>query len=76
MACRLADFAAALDAQVGDHVFLTADSCVEVLEEALLKNGAPGIMNTDQNSQFTRSAFIGVLEQNKIQISMDGKGCW
>ena len=55
---------------------LTADPCVEALEEAILKYGAPEIMNTDQGSQFTSSAFIGVLEQNGIQISMDGKGCW
>ena len=33
-------------------------------------------MNTDQGSQFTSSTFISVLEQHKIQISMDGKGCW
>jgi len=55
---------------------LTADPCVEALEEAIVKYGAPEIMNTDQGSQFTSSAFIGVLEHNAIQISMDGKGCW
>ena len=55
---------------------LTADPCVEALDEAIMKYGAPEIMNTDQGSQFTSSAFIGVLEQNGIQISMDGKGCW
>ncbi len=55
---------------------LTADPCVEVLEEAIRKYGAPEIMNTDQGSQFTSAAFIGVLAQNGIQISMDGKGCW
>ena len=55
---------------------LTADPCVEALEEAILKYGPPEIMNTDQGSQFTSSAFISVLEQNGIQISMDGKGCW
>ena len=55
---------------------LTADPCVEALEEAILKYGPPEIMNTDQGSQFTSSAFICVLEQNGIQISMDGKGCW
>ena len=55
---------------------LTADPCVEALEEAILKYGPPEIMNTDQGSQFTSSAFISVLEQNAIKISMDGKGCW
>ena len=55
---------------------LTADPCVEALEEAILKYGPPEIMNTDQGSQFTSSAFLSVLEQNGIAISMDGKGCW
>jgi len=55
---------------------LTADPCVEALEEAIMKYGPPEIMNTDQGSQFTSSAFIRVLEHNAIQISMDGKGCW
>ena len=55
---------------------LNADPCVEALEEAILKYGAPEIMNTDQGSQFTSSAFISVLKQHHVQISMDGKGCW
>lgn len=55
---------------------LTADPCVEALEEAIMKYGAPEIMNTDQGSQFTSSDFIGLLHQHEIQISMDGKGCW
>ena len=55
---------------------LTAEPCVEALEEAILKYGPPEIMNTDQGSQFTSSAFISVLEQNGVAISMDGKGCW
>ena len=55
---------------------LTADPCVEALEEAILKYGPPEIMNTDQGSQFTSSAFIATLDQHDIRISMDGKGCW
>ena len=55
---------------------LTADPCVEALEEAIVKYGAPEIMNTDQGSQFTSAAFVAMLEHNAIQISMDGKGCW
>jgi putative transposase len=55
---------------------LTADPCVDALEEAIVKYGAPEIMNTDQGSQFTSAAFIAALEHNAIQISMDGKGCW
>ena len=55
---------------------LAADSCVEALEEAIHRYGVPEIMNTDQGSQFTGSAFIGLLDSHGIRISMDGKGCW
>lgn len=48
--------------------------CVEALEEALERYGAPEIFNTDQGSQFTSEAFTGVLKANGIKISMDGKG--
>lgn len=49
---------------------------VETLEEALAKHGKPEIVNTDQGSQFTCSAFTGVLAAHDIKISMDGKGAW
>jgi putative transposase len=55
---------------------MTADFCVEALEEAIARYGAPDIFNTDQGSQFTAASFIGVLQKNKIQISMDGRGAW
>jgi putative transposase len=55
---------------------LTADFCVEALEEAITRYGTPEIMNTDQGSQFTGTEFIGTLERHHIAISMDGKGCW
>jgi putative transposase len=55
---------------------LTADFCVEALEEAIVRYGRPEIVNTDQGSQFTSSEFIGTLESNGIAISMDGKRCW
>jgi len=51
-------------------------SCVETLEDALARHGKPDIFNTDQGSQFTGSAFTGVLANNDIAISMDGKGAW
>jgi putative transposase len=50
--------------------------CVETLEEALEKYGAPAIFNTDQGSQFTSEAFTSVLKERGIAISMDGKGAW
>lgn len=48
--------------------------CVEALEEALERYGAPDIFNTDQGSQFTSEMFTGVLKAHDIRISMDGKG--
>lgn len=51
---------------------LTADPCVDALEEAILKDGKPEIMKTDQGSQFTSSAFIGLLQEHSVQVSMDG----
>ena len=42
----------------------------------MAKYGKPEISNTDQGSQFTSEAFIGVLIANRVSISMDGKGSW
>jgi putative transposase len=52
---------------------MEANFCIEALEDAL-KQGKPEIFNSDQGSQFTAEAFTGLLKQNQIQISMDGKG--
>jgi putative transposase len=48
--------------------------CVKALERAISKYGTPEIFNSDQGSQFTDHRFTGVLEQNGVRISMDGKG--
>ncbi len=52
---------------------LTADFCVECLEEAL-QYGKPEIFNTDQGCQFTSEEFTQVLIDAGIKISMDGRG--
>ena len=57
-------------------ITMEAAFCIEGLEEALAKHGRPEIFNTDQGSQFTSADFTGVLIDNKIAISMDGKGAW
>jgi putative transposase len=54
---------------------LDASFCIEALLEALGK-GRPEIFNTDQGAQFTGEAFTGLLIQNGIKISMDGKGSY
>jgi putative transposase len=53
---------------------LDAKSCHAVLEEAILGNVKPEIINSDQGSQFTCKAWIDLLKKQEIQISMDGKG--
>ena len=50
--------------------------CIEAVEEALSRYGSPEIFNTDQGSQFTSMAFTGLLRENGIAISMDGRGSW
>jgi putative transposase len=57
-------------------ITMEAAFCVETLQDALSKHGKPEIFNTDQGSQFTGTAFTGVLADNGIAISMDGKGAW
>ena len=57
-------------------ITMEAAFCVETLEDALAHHGEPDIFNTDQGSQFTGQAFTGVLANNGIAISMDGKGAW
>ncbi len=55
---------------------MTTDFCVEALEEALTRYGAPQIVNTDQGSQFTSEEFVSVVESAEAKVSMDGKGAW
>jgi putative transposase len=57
-------------------ITMEAAFCVETLEDALARHGRPDIFNTDQGSQFKGAAFTGVLANNDIAISMDGKGAW
>ena len=57
-------------------ITLSADFCIEALEEALARHGRPEIFNSDQGSQFTSVDFIKVLKDAEIAISMDGKGAW
>jgi len=47
--------------------------CVDALKHALTM-GRPEIFNTDQGAQFTSEAFTGVLLDENIAISMDGRG--
>lgn len=55
---------------------LSADFCIEAVEEALARYGVPEIFNTDQGSQFTAEEFTKPLEAQGVRVSMDGKGRW
>jgi putative transposase len=57
-------------------ITLSAEFCVEALEEALACHGQPEIFNTDQGSQFTSADFVKALKTAQVAISMDGKGAW
>lgn len=53
---------------------MDAAFCVDALQDALSLYGAPEIFNSDQGSQFTSSAFTGLLKRHEVRVSMDGRG--
>jgi putative transposase len=57
-------------------ISMEVDFCLDAVDEALARYGRPEIFNTDQGSQFTSTAFTGLLSENAIRISMDGRGSW
>lgn len=54
---------------------MEVEFCLEALAEAL-ETGQPKIFNSDQGSQFTSNAFVTVLTEAGILVSMDGKGSY
>ena len=55
---------------------MEVDFCVEALNEAVARYGAPAIVNTDQGSQFSAADFVAAVNACGAQQSMDGRGCW
>ena len=53
---------------------MDARFCKKALDVAITKYGPPKIMNADQGSQFTGSAWITTLTDAGVKISMDGRG--
>ena len=49
---------------------------LETVQTAVETFGAPGILNSDQGSQFTSTAYKQLLASLHIRQSMDGKACW
>lgn len=57
-------------------ITLEAVHAREVIEQAFARYGAPGIVNTDQGSQFTAVEFTDVVLARGCRLSMDGRGAW
>lgn len=53
---------------------MTKKWCLDVLKDAIARYGKPEIINSDQGSQYTNPAWTNYLQDQKIKISMDGKG--
>jgi putative transposase len=54
---------------------MEAEWVVETLKSAIDKYGKPGIINSDQGSQFTSDEYVDYVKSLKtVKISMDGKG--
>lgn len=49
---------------------------LEAVEGAIFRHGTPGIINSDQGSQFTSEKYMSFLSERKIRQSMDGKARW
>lgn len=52
---------------------MESDFCIANLQNAL-EIALPEIHNSDQGVQFTDKKYTGILENHKVQISMDGRG--
>jgi putative transposase len=53
---------------------MDADWVVNTTRASIQRHGLPVILNSDQGSQFTCKKWIECLQEQHIQISMDGKG--
>lgn len=56
-------------------ITLDTEFCLSMLKEGLGK-AVPGIINSDQGCQFTSAAWIEMVENAGVQVSMDGRGRW
>ncbi len=63
---------------VGWKLSDTLDTCyvLETVKETVTKYGLPGIINSDQGSQFTSNEYKALLKELHITQSMDGKSRW
>lgn len=52
-----------------DKVFV-----LTTVKKAIATYGTPEIINSDRGSQFTCDAYVKLLKEHNIKISMDGRG--
>lgn len=52
---------------------MEVEFCIEALRRAL-RRGRPEVFNSDHGAQFTSERFTGVLTDQRVSISMDGRG--
>ena len=59
-------------------VAITLGAChaCEVIKQAFARWGRPAIVNTDQGSQFTATAFTDAVLERGCELSIDGRGSW
>lgn len=56
---------------------MDAGLCLGALRAAYENEGCvPGMMNTDQGSQFTSEEWLQALLERGVRVSMDGRGRW
>ena len=55
---------------------LNVDSVINAVQVAINSHGVPGIINSDQGSQFTSNTYKEMLKSLNIRQSMDGKSRW
>lgn len=53
---------------------LSTSSCIDALEDAVSKYGAPEIINSDQGSQYTSDLWVRKVKDLDIKVSMTGRG--
>ena len=53
---------------------LDSTNSLDVFKRAISEYGQPTIINSDQGSQFTCQKWVDYLEDEEIEISMDGRG--
>jgi putative transposase len=57
-------------------ITMAVDRCLEAVQEAVARYRRPELFNTDRGSRFTSAAFIGLLLETVITVSINGCGAW